>query len=50
METWAHSQEIYDLRVTGAVATDWMAIVQCFAGPPEDPPAPGTRFTRAGCF
>ena len=21
---------------------DWMTIVQCFAGPPEDPPAPGT--------
>jgi uncharacterized protein (TIGR03084 family) len=32
------------LRVTGPVATDWMTIVQCFAGPPEDPPAPGTRF------
>ena len=22
--------------------TDWMTIVQCFAGPPEDPPAPGS--------
>ena len=32
------------LRVTGPVAQDWMAIVQCFAGPPETPPAPGTRF------
>jgi len=34
------------LRVTGPVATDWMTIVQCFAGPPEDPPAPGTRFAQ----
>lgn len=32
------------LRVTGPVASDWMTIVQCFAGPPEDPPARGTRF------
>ncbi len=35
------------LRITGPVATDWMTIVQCFAGPPEDPPAPGTRFASA---
>lgn len=35
------------LRVTGPVAVDWMTIVQCFAGPPEDPPAPGTRFRVA---
>jgi len=35
------------LRVTGPIATDWMTIVQCFAGPPEDPPAPGTRFAQA---
>jgi hypothetical protein len=34
------------LSVTGPVAEDWMTIVQCFAGPPEDPPAPGTRFAR----
>ena len=34
------------LRVSGPVAQDWMAIVQCFAGPPEDPPAPGTRFVK----
>ena len=32
------------LRVTGPVATDWMAKAQCFAGPPCDPPPPGTRF------
>jgi len=32
------------LRVSGPTATDWMTIVQCFAGPPEEPPAAGTRF------
>ncbi len=31
------------LRVTGEAATRWMAIAQCFAGPPEDPPKPGER-------
>ena len=31
------------LRVEGDVARRWMAIAQCFAGPPEDPPQPGTR-------
>mmetsp|Transcript_39789 Transcript_39789/g.80389 ORF Transcript_39789/g.80389 Transcript_39789/m.80389 type:complete len:269 (+) Transcript_39789:41-847(+) len=31
------------LRVTGPVATDWMAKAQCFAGGPENPPPPGTR-------
>jgi len=32
------------LRVVGDVARRWMSIAQCFAGPPEAPPAPGTRF------
>ena len=31
------------LVVEGAAARDWMALAQCFAGPPEDPPAPGAR-------
>lgn len=31
------------LDVRGEVATDWMGKAQCFAGPPEAPPAPGTR-------
>jgi len=31
------------LAVTGPVATAWMAIAQCFAGPPENPPLPGHR-------
>lgn len=34
------------LKVTGPVATDWMSKAQCFAGGPNPPPAPGTRFTR----
>ena len=35
------------LRVSGDTATAWMATAQCFAGPPEDPPAPGSRFRQA---
>ena len=31
------------LDVSGPNATRWMANAQCFAGPPTDPPAPGTR-------
>lgn len=31
------------LEVTGDNAIAWMAIAQCFAGPPEEPPAPGSR-------
>ncbi len=34
------------LDVTGPNANDWMSKAQCFAGPPETPPAPGTRCTR----
>ncbi|MBM3648846.1 MAG: TIGR03084 family protein [Alphaproteobacteria bacterium] len=31
------------LTVRGETARHWMTVVQCFAGPPETPPAPGTR-------
>ncbi len=31
------------LVVTGDVAQQWMAVAQCFAGRPQDPPAPGVR-------
>jgi uncharacterized protein (TIGR03084 family) len=31
------------LVVEGDVARQWMSIAQCFAGPPETPPPPGTR-------
>ena len=34
------------LRVVGVTATHWMSIAQCFAGPPEAPPAPGSRFRQ----
>lgn len=34
------------LQVIGPTAGAWMSIAQCFAGPPEDPPPPGTRFTQ----
>jgi len=32
-----------NLKVLGEVANKWMSIAQCFAGKPEDPPAPGLR-------
>ena len=31
------------LTVSGDTAQRWMAIAQCFAGPPEDPPPAGSR-------
>jgi uncharacterized protein (TIGR03084 family) len=36
-----------ELEVTGPIATQWMSIAQCFAGPPVDPPAPGTRVPKS---
>ena len=35
------------LQVSGPTARHWMTIAQCFAGPPETPPAAGSR-RRAG--
>jgi uncharacterized protein (TIGR03084 family) len=32
-----------NIKTTGEAAEKWMAIAQCFAGPPEDPPSPGAR-------
>jgi uncharacterized protein (TIGR03084 family) len=32
------------LGVKGDTANQWMSVAQCFAGPPEQPPLPGTRF------
>jgi hypothetical protein len=32
------------LGVKGDAAKQWMSVAQCFAGPPEQPPLPGTRF------
>lgn len=34
------------LRVVGETATAWMAVAQCFAGPPENPPPAGSRFKQ----
>ena len=34
------------LEVSGEVAPQWMAVAQCFAGPPQDPPAPGVRYMQ----
>lgn len=31
------------LKTRGDIAAEWMAIAQCFAGPPEEPPLPGSR-------
>ncbi|MBT8079721.1 MAG: TIGR03084 family protein [Gammaproteobacteria bacterium] len=31
------------LQVVGENAKAWMSFAQCFAGPPENPPAPGSR-------
>ncbi|MEM9106653.1 MAG: TIGR03084 family metal-binding protein [Pseudomonadota bacterium] len=36
------------LAVEGSVASQWMEHAQCFAGPPETPPAPGTRHRQTG--
>ena len=35
-----------DMVATGAGARAWMAHPQCFAGPPVDPPAPGSRYRQ----
>lgn len=35
-----------NLQVVGETAGRWMEIAQCFAGPPADPPKPGTRTGR----
>ena len=35
-----------NLDVVGEPAVQWMAIAQCFAGPPEDPPLAGTRMAN----
>lgn len=32
------------LKAVGETATRWLSIIQCFAGAPEDPPPPGSRF------
>ncbi len=41
--TQVRNVEDTSLEVAGDNAAAWMAIAQCFAGPPEQPPAPGSR-------
>ncbi|PSL18040.1 TIGR03084 family metal-binding protein [Shimia abyssi] len=36
------------LQVSGVVAETWMAYAQCFAGPPNMPPRPGSRGVKSG--
>ena len=36
-----------DLKAVGETASRWMRFAQCFAGPPNDLPEPGTRFRQA---
>lgn len=44
----AQTRNIADtkLQVRGENARTWMSIAQCFAGPPEQPPAPASRFVQ----
>ena len=35
-----------DIRTKGETAGEWMEMAQCFAGPPNDPPPPGTRYIQ----
>jgi uncharacterized protein (TIGR03084 family) len=46
----AQTRNIVDvnLSVTGKAAITWMTQAQCFAGPPNDPPAPGSRCKQIG--
>jgi uncharacterized protein (TIGR03084 family) len=41
--TQGRNIEDTDLEVVGPVSSQWMAIAQCFAGGPVDPPKPGER-------
>ncbi|HIF96182.1 MAG TPA: TIGR03084 family protein [Myxococcales bacterium] len=41
--TQGRNVEDTNLKVVGKVANEWMAIAQCFAGGPVDPPKPGER-------
>lgn len=41
--TQGRSIDDVNLTVIGDPATQWMAVAQCFAGPPENPPVKGSR-------
>jgi uncharacterized protein (TIGR03084 family) len=44
--TQTRNQLDVGLTIRGPHAEAWMRQAQCFAGPPHDPPAPGTRRTQ----
>ena len=44
--TQGRNIEDVNLEVKGEAAQKWMEIAQCFAGPPEDPPAQGSRIVN----
>ncbi len=46
--TQTRSWEDTSLTIVGETAARWMSIAQCFAGPPEAPPAKGQRHLTAG--
>jgi uncharacterized protein (TIGR03084 family) len=48
MVTQTRALEDTGLRIEGEVARTWMENAQCFAGPPERPPAPKSRFRADG--
>lgn len=45
--TQTRAQEDTGLHIQGPVAKTWMRHAQCFAGPPNPPPAAGTRHKKA---
>ena len=44
-QTVTQVRSVHDtnLKITGDTASQWMTHAQCFAGPPVDPPPPGSR-------
>ena len=44
--TQVRNIEDTNLVVRGDIASKWMSLAQCFAGPPEDPPKKGSRYTK----
>jgi uncharacterized protein (TIGR03084 family) len=46
----AQTRNVADTKlvVKGDTASRWMAMAQCFAGTPQDPPEPGSRHLQSG--
>ncbi len=43
--TQVRNIEDTSIKTVGETAMKWMSLAQCFAGSPENPPEPGSRFT-----